>query len=257
MKILYFHQYFSTTSGSAGTRSYEFAKLFVEKGHEVTMVCLNDSRTITNLKKPFKNKKRRGLIKGIDVIEFDLKYSNYKSFLSRIFIFIQYTIEALKIVFTENCDLIFATSTPLTVSIPGIVSKWVKGTPFVFEVRDLWPEIPKSMGIIRNPIILFLLSFLEWISYQTADLCIGLSPGICDGIRKKGIIPSRIEYLSNACDLDLFKPKRLTNKKSVINTELKRLLDDESFFAAFTGAHGEANGLDYLIEVAINLKEET
>lgn len=73
-----------------------------------------------------------------------------------------------------------------------------------FEVRDLWPELPKAMGVIRNPLILGAMSILEWISYHSAHRLIGLSPGIVHGINSRGIAPKRIESVPNGCDIEIF-----------------------------------------------------
>ncbi len=186
MRILYFHQHFVTPKGSGGTRSYEMAKRLIVRGHSVVMVCGNYSGGDTGLSAPFVQGFRRGFVDGIDVIEFDLAYSNSDSFVKRSFIFLKYVFRSLKLVFSENYDLIFATTTPLTAGIPGIVGRWFRGKPFVFEVRDLWPELPKAMGVITNPLVLLAMSLLEWLSYRSANRLIGLSPGIVDGIAKRG-----------------------------------------------------------------------
>ena len=81
MKVLYYHQYFSTPAGAAGTRSYALARSMVEAGHQVRMVCLRDARTYTGLTGSFTNGKRSGLVDGIEVIEFDLPYSNHAGLL--------------------------------------------------------------------------------------------------------------------------------------------------------------------------------
>ena len=98
----------------------------------------------------------------------------------------------MKLVFTEKYDLVFATTTPLTAGIPGIVARWLRNKPFIFEVRDLWPELPKAMGVITNPFILGLMSMLEWVSYHSAHHVIALSPGIAKGIEKRGIAWDKI-----------------------------------------------------------------
>ena len=77
-----------------------------------------------------------------------------------------------------------------------LISKYLKGRKFIFEVRDLWPDLPKALGIIKNPIILFLLSILEKIAYISADKCIGLAPGICSGIKKRGISDKKISLIT-------------------------------------------------------------
>ena len=249
MKVLYYHQYFSTPEGAAGTRSYALARSLVESGHQVQMVCLRDARTNTGLTGPFNHGKRSGLVDGIEVIEFDLHYSNYAGLLERAMVFIRYSWQSLQLVLRSDADLVFATTTPLTAGIPGIVARWLRGTPFVFEVRDLWPELPRAMGVLRNPLVLSALSALEWVSYHSADACIGLAPGICEGIAERGVAAERITSIPNACDLDLFHPLPLgETKQPELIAGLP--LASSSFVAAFTGAHGLCNGLDAVLDTA-------
>ena len=251
MKVLYYHQYFSTPSGSAGTRSYALASSLVEAGHQVQMFCLKDARAHTGLSGPFSAGRRSGMVNGIEVIEFDLPYSNYSGLLERSVVFLRYSWQSLLMALRSDADLIFATTTPLTAGIPGIAARWLKGIPFVFEVRDLWPELPRTMGLVRNPMVLAALSALEWASYQSADTCIGLAPGICEGIAKRGIAPSRITSIPNACDLEVFQPLQHGLPKQ---PELIDGVPKEAFVAAFTGAHGKANGLDAVLDLAAELK---
>ncbi len=256
MKIIYFHQYFTTPKGSGGTRSYLIAKELVSCGHNVNMVCLNDSRSNTGLKSPFKKGVRVGFVEGIKITEININYSNHLNIFKRSLAFIKYSFICSFIVLRDNYDLAFASSTPLTIAIPGIISKYFKRSKFIFEVRDLWPELPKALGIIRNPIILFSLSALEWFAYFSADLCIGLSPGICKGIQKKGISNKKIYMVPNSSDLNLFRPLDQDDfKKPYLIPEFGKYFNKDSFIAAFTGAHGIANGLDSLLKVAIELKK--
>ena len=121
MRIIYFHQYFSTLYGSNGTRSYSFALELIKSGHSVTIVCLNSDRSNSGLTGKSKNGFRRGYVDGIDIIEFDIKYSNSNTIFTRSLIFLKYTWKSCVLVFKEKYDLIFATSTPLTISLPGIL----------------------------------------------------------------------------------------------------------------------------------------
>jgi len=254
MKILYYHQYFSIPAGAVGTRSYEFARSLVEAGHKVVMVCLRDPvRTVTGLNGPFFRGMRTGIVDGIKVIELDLSYTNNDNFLRRSVVFLRYSWRSLFLALRSDADLIFSTTTPLTAGIPGVASRWLRGTPFVFEVRDLWPELPKAMGVLRNPLVLAALSFLEWVSYHSADACVGLAPGICEGIANRGIASTRITNIPNSCDLDLFQPLAagLVKRPDLVPGHP---LDADSFVAAFTGAHGLANGLDAVLDVAAELQ---
>ena len=236
MKILYFHQHFSTPKGSTGTRSYSFAKRLINRGHSVSMVCGSYWIASSGLKGKFINGKREGKVDGINVIELKIDYSNKDNYFSRIISFLAFSFRGIKIAIYRDYDIIFATSTPLTAGIPGIFAKYLKNKKFVFEVRDLWPELPKAMGVIKNPIILKLMDFLETVSYKSADGIIGLAPGIVSGIRKK--VPNKnIVMIPNGCDNNLIKKKNNFQSRN-------------KFIATFTGAHGFANGLNIILDAA-------
>ena len=142
MHVLYFHQHFSTPEGSAGTRSYEMAQALLRNGHSVTMVCGSYAQGNTGLTAPFSRGKRRGYVDGIDIIEFNLNYGNYMGFAQRVAVFAKFAAGSIGIALREPADVVFATTTPLTAGIPGIFARSLGRKPFVFEVRDLWPELP-------------------------------------------------------------------------------------------------------------------
>jgi glycosyltransferase involved in cell wall biosynthesis len=246
MKIIYFHQHFSTPKGSAGIRSYEMARRLLAHGHQVTMVCGSYGGGETGLTDPFQGGRRRGTVDGIDIIEFDLAYSNADGFIRRAMTFVKFALRSIALALTERYDVLFATTTPLTTGIPGIVARWLRGKPFVFEVRDLWPELPRAMGVIRNPLVLWAMGVLEWASYRSAHRLIGLSPGIVDGIAHRGVSPDRIASVPNGCDLDIFAtPVQPWRPAQVQATDL---------MAVFAGTHGMANGLEALLDAAAELK---
>lgn len=247
MKILYFHQYFSTPHGAGGTRSYEMARRLVARGHQVTMVCGDSLRKDTGLTGSFKRGRREGEVDGFYVIQLALSYSNHDSFLKRSITFLRFALHSIAISLTRDYDLIFATSTPLTAGIPGIFARWLRGKPFVFEVRDLWPELPREMGVITNPVVLWAMGALEWLSYRSAHGCIGLSPGIVKGITRRGVKSEHVTMIPNGCDLALF------GKAEPSATELPGV-SEEDFLAIFTGTHGIANGLDVVLDAAGELK---
>ena len=248
MNILYFHQHFSTPKGSTGIRSYEMARNMVAAGHQVTMVCGSYAGGYTGLEVAFENGTRSGEVNGINVIELGLKYSNQDSFLRRTWLFLSFALRSIKIALLHKADLVIATSTPLTAGIPGIVARWLKGTPFVFEVRDLWPELPREMKVITNPIVLWMMGVLEWLSYKSAHRLIGLSPGIVEGIIQKNIDSSKIMLIPNGCDLDIFS--------NIIKPWRPSEVADDDFMAVFTGTHGIANGLNAVIDAASLLQAQ-
>jgi len=249
MHILYFHQHFSTPSGSVGTRSYEMAQRLIACGHSVTIVCGSGQLSSSGLAGEPVDGMRRGSVDRIDVIELCLPYSNYDGFLKRAWIFLLYAWRSGILALRLKYDLLFATSTPLTAGIPGIVMKIFRKKPFVFEVRDLWPELPREMGVITNPVILKAMDLLEWVSYHSADACIGLSPGIVRGITRRSVDASRVTMIPNGCDLELFKPVQHRGVENISG------IGKDDFVAIFCGAHGIANGLDAVLDAAKVLKD--
>lgn len=248
MKILYFHQYFATPKGATGTRSYEMARRMVARGHEVTMVCGSVAVGSTGLEGEFCKGRREGNVDGIHVVEFDLPYGNRDRLLKRTLTFLRYVARSIGVTLFGKYDLVFATSTPLTAAIPGIVARLVRRKIFVFEVRDLWPELPKAMGVIRNPLVLGLMSLLERLAYLHADGLVGLSPGISRGLARFGKPPGRICTVPNGCDLADFGGRETGERWRPSGIPRDRLL------AVFSGAMGIANRVEAALDVAATLK---
>lgn len=246
MKVLYFHQHFVTPHGAGAIRSYAMARKLIERGHQVTMVCGSFTGGNTGLSGPYKGGVRRGWVDGIDVVELDLAYSNHDGLVKRSLTFLKFAWRSVLLALREPYDLVFATTTPLTAGIPGIAARWLRGKPFVFEVRDLWPELPRAMGVIRNPVVLWAMGVLEWSSYRSAQALVGLSPGIVEGIMHRGVPRERIALVPNGCDLALFaQDSNPWRPEGVAPTDL---------MAVFAGTHGMANGLDAVLDAAAELK---
>ncbi len=212
------------------------------------MVCGSYGVGHTGIHGPFVSGRREGMVEGLKVIEFDLSYSNSDGFLTRSKTFAKFALGSIGIAMRHRYDLLFATTTPLTAGIPGIFARWLRRKPFVFEVRDLWPELPRAMGLITNPVVLALMSVLEWVSYRSAQRLVGLSPGICQGIRKRGVAENRIVMVPNGCDFSIFDDKAVApwRPEGVAEGDL---------MAVFTGTHGLANGLDAALNAAAVLQK--
>ena len=115
MKILYIHQYFKTPSEAGGTRSYWLAKKLVDSGFNVTLYTTSDN---------LNEKKVVEIVDGIKVVYIRLPYSQKMNISQRLYSFVSFMIKATFFALKEkNIDLIFATSTPLTVGFPALVLK--------------------------------------------------------------------------------------------------------------------------------------
>lgn len=240
MRITYIHQYFTTMDSAGGVRSYIFSKYLVSKGHKVTVI------TSDNLLPAEYKGLETFSVYGIDVIVVKTSYSTRLDFFQRVWAFIKFMILSSYLSLKTSPDLIYATSTPLTVAVPGLVVKFIKRIPFVFEVRDMWPDVPIELGIIKNKLLIYLLKLFEKLSYRFADKIICISEGIMEKISAPAW---KKEFIPIGCDLELFNGIKNSRWKQVAGVK------DGTLFV-FTGAIGIANCLEYLMDAAKRLKSE-
>ena len=207
MHILYIHQYFATPTGSTGTRSYEFARRWVKAGHKVVMLTTISQLCEQDLQDAKGRFIKRTIIDDIDVRAINLPYNQKMGFIKRGLSFVAFfVLSSFYILFTKKPDVIYASSTPLTVGIPALTGKWLRRIPFVFEVRDQWPEIPIELGIIKNKLLIKTLLWLEKTIYKNSSAIIACSPGQAEGVRSVSEAQKRIEVVPNSCDIELFRP---------------------------------------------------
>src|SRR5437868_3838778 len=150
MKLVYIHQHFATTDGATGTRSYDVSKHIVRMGHQVTIICgLHDQSSLPPM--PWYRLIRTRMIDGIKVVVCNVPYSNKMSIPRRLWTLFGFAILAsFAAVRERRVNLVFATSPPLETSIPGFLASRLHRAPFVFEVRDLWPEDIVDAGRIKR-----------------------------------------------------------------------------------------------------------
>ena len=253
MHILYIHQHFATPKGSTGTRSYEFARRWVKAGHKVTLITGNYDIGGLELDKALFQIQN---VEGINIVVVGTKYSNKQTHLRRIISFLSFCLFSIYAgLRTKKIDIIYATSTPLTVGIPAIVLKLLKRIPFVFEVRDQWPEIPIELSILKNKIMIKLLLWLEKIIYKQSSAIVTLSPGTADNIRKIMCMDGSqiatteipITVIPNSSDIDFFRPD--IDGSAVRKTHRW----DGNLVLLHFGAMGKANGLNFVIDAAQRL----
>lgn len=248
MRVLYIDQYFSTRAGISGTRGYEFARRMINKGHEVTVIT-SSSRYGSFF--PQKEYFRHQDVEGIKVISIRIAYHQLMSFPRRAWSFAVFMLAAAFFgVIQKRHDIVFATSTPLSIGFPGLLVSLVRGTPLVFEVRDLWPRAPMELGIITNNFLLGFLRSFEKLVYKLSTHVVALSPGMRDGIIQAGSPLEKITVIPNAADLDLF------NGLPPKNSLRKELGIEDHFTLVYAGTVGVSNNLGYLVDVAAKLKPQ-
>ncbi len=237
MNILYIVQHFSGPDGTSGSRAYENVCRLSARGHQVSLLCASfehgSSRDIETA---------RAL--GIHVCQSPILYSQKLSFSRRILAFARYMPWAIR---TGNRlprpDVVYASSTPLTVGEIGRRVARHHRIPFVFEVRDLWPEVPIALGVLRNPVLQWVARRMATTCYRAAAHVVALSPDMKTGILKWGVRESKVSVVPNGSDTDLFGgPQDREATRKAFGWERGDLV------CIHPGAMGMVNGLDALVD---------
>lgn len=245
MKIIYIHQYFTTVNMSGGGRSFEMAKRLVRNGHEVHM--------ITSQREESKGKSTwlETEEEGVKIHWFPVFYSKEMPYRDRIKAFLKFAFIAARRAAMIGGDVVFASSTPLTVAIPAVYASRRNRIPMVFEIRDLWPKVPIEIGALRNPVAIIAARWLELLAYRNSRLIVALSEGMKEGIISTGYPEDKVIVIPNGCDLELFS----------IDVEDARILRyqyewlQERPLVIHAGAIGLVNGVEYLPLIASAVSE--
>src|SRR5690554_1303959 len=240
MKILYLHQYFKTPSMAGGTRSYEMARRLVKAGHEVHVITSRTDQATDG------GDWSQEVVDGIRVHWLPVTYSNSMGFAKRLQAFFRFALKAGQYASAIRADVVFATSTPLTIAIPGVRAARAIGVPLVFEVRDLWPEIPIELGVLKSPVTKFFAKRLEYWAYRNSNQVIGLSPGMCEGVARTGYPKERVHLVPNSSDVELFS---VPNSLGAEFRQARPWLKDRPL-VVYAGTFGRVNGVGYLVDVA-------
>lgn len=235
MRVVYVHQYFLTPEEGGAVRSYHLAKGMVEAGLDVEVITAHN-RSEYDFK----------VISGIKVHYLPVAYDNAFGFAKRVYAFMDFVGQAkglLKKI--HRPDLLYITSTPLTIGLIGLWAKRKLALPYIFEVRDLWPEAPIQVGAIRHPILKRGLYRLEKNIYKHALKVVALSPGIRNYIQEK-VPEATISLIPNFSDVDFFDPRLKKDAGFLTRLGWK----EGSLTIAYTGAIGEVNAVEELLDLA-------
>lgn len=241
MRIIYLHQYFNTPDMPGGTRSYEMGRHLVAAGHEVHMVtsrCDGDGPTNDGW---YETEEA-----GIHVHWLVNRYSNRMGFQRRLRAFFRYAWSSMFKAASLGGDVVFASSTPLTIAIPALYAARRNHIPMLFEVRDLWPYGPIAAGALKDPLSIAAARWLERRAYFGAARVVALSPWMKEGVVATGYPATQVTVIPNGSDVAEFR---------VPDEVGKEFLGRHPHLAAgplvsYVGALGMMNGVHYLAEIA-------
>ena len=254
MNILMLSQYFYPEVGATQTRVYEFAKYLAQKGHRVTVIAEFPNHPTGIIPNEYKGKFfEKEILDGFEVLRVWVLASPKKGALRRIAFYISYMSMAIigGLLTKKRYDVVFATSPPLFVGISGYVLSKLKRAKFVFDIRDLWPEVAIALGELSNQKIIRFAEKVELFLYENSSAIVAVTEGFIKHISNLGIESGRLHHIPNGTIPEIFDP-------ADIDIHLKARLGLEGkFIVTFAGNHGIAQGLNTIIESAKQLQEHS
>ena len=250
MRIVYLHQYYLTPDQNGGIRSHQFATALARRGHDVHVVTATAPGSSV-VEGSTHHGPGTTVSDGITVHRLAVEYDNAMTDRRRMRSFLSFALRSMRLARRLRADVAVATSTPLTILLPGLAATLLRTAPLVFEVRDAWPEVPLALGSLRHPLVRRAALALERWAYRSSSTVVALSPGMADSVARTGHPRDRLEVIPNISDVARFEPTRADASAFLAHhPELhgRRL-------AVYCGAFGRANDLAQLVPVAVSLRD--
>ena len=253
-RILLIHQFFLQDNAGGGSRWNEMARIWTEAGSDVTVLAgtghyMAGGQTSTEREVGYFDISTNR--DGVKVVRCHVSDSYNSSFLGRLWAYFSFTVSSILGGIRHakgKYDVIVVTSPPLFVGITAVVLSWWKRTPFVFEVRDLWPESAIDTGVLTNKLIIKFAYWFESFVYKKAKLINVLTPAFREVlINKKNIPAEKISFIPNAADFSVSEKVRADFDADAFR-KVHNLAG--KFVITYVGAHGVANHLVQVLDTA-------
>ena len=250
MNILLIHQNFVDPTHAGGTRHFELMSFWARHGHKTTMITGTVDYLTGRRIEGTRGWVTEQWLDDIRVLRAYTLPTLHTSFNHRVLAFCSFMISAIFAGLRSGpVDVVIGTSPPIF----QLVSAWLiavfKRKPFVLEIRDLWPEFAIEIGVLKNPLLIWLSRSLESFMYARANHIVVNSPAFRGYLLEKGIRASRISVVPNGVDPDMFQPEadgeRFRKDLGLAN----------QFIATYAGALGMANDISTILRAAARLRE--
>ena len=253
MHIVYLHQYFVTNNGTSGTRSYDMARFLVERGHKVSL--------ITGMHRHLEYSVERGRpwrhvdLDGIDLYVLNADYRQEWGAKGRVLSWLRYaglaSALAMKL---DRPDVTFASCTPPTVGVPALAMQGLRKVPWVYELRDVWPECLYSNGLSESSPAVPPMKLWNKVCVRGAEKLTVITPAFSDLLASDyGAREEDITFLPLGADKDLYVPR--PDDKTSGPTLREGAIGPDDFVAVYCGVFGPANNIDYLVDAADLLRD--
>jgi glycosyltransferase involved in cell wall biosynthesis len=251
MHVLILSQYFLPETGATTNRIVSLAKGLQQNGHRVTVVTAKPNHPEGVVPEEYQG----GLIRrdeqdGIPTIHTAVYTTPETTFATRILNYTTFMTSAvLGAVRAEgSVDVVLASSPPLFVGPAGWVAARLLRARFVFDVRDLWPDLAVAMNELNDPTKIWLAKHLEHFIYHRADAITAVTDGFCDAIRSVTGPSVPIERVMNGTVPSIFE--RDEARKPMRET----LCIGDKFVVTYAGNIGICQGLDHILDAAEELR---
>lgn len=255
MHILYISQYFPPETGATQIRAYEMARNLVRKGHMVTMIAEIPNHPSGIIPQEYRGKLfERVEEEGIDIIRVWVKASTLKNFFNRVIFYLTFMFSSILagvFIARKKYDLIYASSPPLFVGVSGLVLSYIKSTPLVFEVRDLWPESAVQLGEVSSKRVIKWATQLENACYRRAQRIIVVTGGIRQRLIERSIPAEKIVLISNGANTDHFQLR--PDQRIFLRKNMKL---ENKFVISYPGILGIAYNFNLIFQAATVLTAE-
>ena len=252
MHILFLTDNFPPEVNAPASRTFEHCREWVKAGHRVTVVTCAPNFPKGEVYPGYRNKLwQRERMEDIRVIRVWTYITANQGFMRRVLDYQSFMVMAiLTSPFVRGVDLVIGTSPQFfTVCAAYVVSR-LKQIPFVFELRDIWPESIEAVGAMSNSLAIRLLEKLELFLYRKAACVIAVTHSFRRNLVSRGIEPEKIRVITNGVDSSRFYPQPKDSELTV------RLNLAGKFVAGYIGTHGLAHGLETILEAADLLRQQ-
>ena len=251
MHILFLTDNFPPESNAPASRTFEHCREWVRAGHRVTVITCAPNFPQGRVFPGYRNRFwQQESMEGIKVIRVWSYITANEGFAKRTLDYMSYMITAtLAALFVRKVDLVIGTSPQIFTTCAAYVVGLLKRTPFVFELRDLWPESIRAVGAMKNPRWLERLERLELFLYRKAAAIVSVTHSFKRNLVSRGIDPEKIHVVTNGVDLSHFRPRKKDKELS------SKLGLEGKFVAGYIGTHGMAHALGTLLEAAQRLRK--
>jgi glycosyltransferase involved in cell wall biosynthesis len=252
MRILFLTDNFPPEYNAPATRTFEHCREWVKLGAEVTVITCFPNFPKGELFEGYQNKwKKVEYIEGIKVIRVWSFITANEGTFRRTLDFLSFAFTSLLSGIWIKCDIIVATSPQFFTAISGCFLGILKRTPWVMEVRDIWPESIKAVEAVNSNWIILLLEKIELFLYRHAHKVVVVTDSFKANLTERGVRPDKISVVKNGVDLSIYHPQP---KNSALVQKLG--LSGKLVFG-YVGTHGLAHSLDFIIRGISKLKDDS